>query len=488
MIRFALGPAALALALALLGAASARAQLGTLLSTYPDPAAGAKDRFGHAVAAMGNNILVGAPRDSTLGQEEEAGAAYLLDPTGKLLATFRDPHPAEGDWFGYSVAAVGNHVVVSALRDDAGGRDVGAAYVFDAAGKLLSTLESPNPTGFDAFGQSLVAVGDDKILVGADRWRDPTAGYDSGIAYLFDTQGELLHTFQNPSPGFGDHFGRALAAVGDRIIIAAMGDSSANPGAGAAYVFDQAGSLLETLHSPTAAAGDNFGVALAGQGFNEILVGANLADTAGKDAGAVFRYDVDGQLLGAYANPTGRASENFGLSIAALEDHVVVGAEGLLRGLSRVGGAYLFSPSGALVHTFANPAPSSNDGFGASLEIVGNSLLIGAPLEDAAARDAGAVYLFQGLQEPQLIGDANLDGRVDVGDFQVLRQNFGKPGTRREGDVNADGVISLPDLGSLKANFGATRLTPGAAAVPEPSALLLGSVAAALLYFVRRRR
>jgi hypothetical protein len=485
MIRVALRLPAWALVVVLVMTTSARAQLGALLDTFGDPAAGPKGRFGHSLAALGNNILVGAPRDNTLGPE--TGAAYLLDPTGKLLATFHSPAPGDGDWFGHAVAAVGDRVVISALRNDSGGRDVGAAYVFDTAGTLLATLESPSPTGFDAFGQSLVAVGDDKVLVGADRWRDPGGAFDSGIAYLFDTQGALLHTFQNPTPGSGDHFGRSLAAVGDRIVIGAMGDDTAALGAGAAYVFDHSGALLQTLHSPTAAAGDNFGAVVAGSGVSEILVGANLADIAGKDAGAVFRYDFNGQLVGAYGNPTGRSSENFGLSIAALEDHVVVGAAALLAGVSRVGGAYLFSPSGALVHTFVNPSPSSYDSFGASLGVVGNSLLIGAPLEDAFARDAGAVYLVQGLREPQLIGDADLDGRVDTDDFQTLRQNFGQRGTRRQGDFNGDGLISLLDLGSIKANFGATRQTPGAAAVPEPSSLLLACLAAGLMYFVGRR-
>lgn len=475
MSSSALRQVALALVLCLVGSTSARAQLGTLLTTFQDPAAGPSSRFGSSITAVGKNILVGAPRDSTLG--DEAGAAYLFNGAGKLLTTFHDPSPANGDWFGYSVAAVGDNVVISSLREDVGGQDVGTAYVFDLGGNLLSEINSPNPTGFDAFGQSIVGVGEN-ILIGADRWRDPTGAFDSGVAYLFNPAGDLLQTFENPSPAFGDHFGRSLAVVDDRIVIGAMGDSSQAFGSGAAYVFDLDGDLLNTLHSPAAAAGDNFGASVAGLGFNEILVGANLADGSGKDAGAVYRYDLNGQLVGVINNPTGKAGDNFGLAIAALEDHVLIGADSLQQGANAVGGAYLFSPSGSLVHTFANPAASRNDDFGFAVGVVGNSVLAGAPLEDAVGRDAGAVYLFHGLHQPELVGDANLDGKVDLSDFEILRQNFGKAGSARQGDFTADGFVSLSDFAPLKGNYGATRFTPGAAAVPEPSGLLLAAMAA----------
>jgi len=485
MSRFALRQALLALLLCLAHSATARAQLGTLLTTFQEPTGGEKARFGSSLAAVGNNVLIGAPRDSAKG--DESGAAYLFDGAGKLLTTFHDPAPSEADWFGYSVASAGNNVVISSLLKDEGGRDVGAAYVFDQTGKLLSTITSPNPTGFDAFGQSIVGVGDN-ILIGADRWRDSSGAYDAGIAYLFSPDGKLLSTFENPTPAFGDHFGRSMAVVDDRIVIGAMGDSSKSYGSGAAYVFDLDGDLLNTLHSPSGAVGDNFGASVAGVGLSEILVGANLADGSGKDAGAVYRYDLNGNLVGVINNPSGKSGENFGLAIAALEDHVLIGADSVAKGINPVGAAYLFSPSGSLVNTFANPAASRNDDFGFSLGVVGNSVLVGAPLEDATARDAGAVYLLQGLKQPELVGDANLDGKVDLSDFQILRQNFGKEGTARQGDFTADGLVGLADLGSLKRNFGATRQTPGAASVPEPSGLALAALAGMGACWIGRRR
>jgi FG-GAP repeat protein len=103
------------------------------------------DLFGESLAAVGTNILVGAPGDdSGVG----TGAAYLFDPaTGALLQSFRSPQavvPACHFNFGISVAAVGSNVLVGAPDDTAGFfPEAGAAYLFDATSGAL--LPAPAP-------------------------------------------------------------------------------------------------------------------------------------------------------------------------------------------------------------------------------------------------------------------------------------------------------------------------------------------------------
>ncbi len=85
---------------------------------------------------------------------------------------------------------------------------------------------------------------------------------------------------------------------------------------------------------------------------------------------------------------------------------------------------------------------------------------------------------------PSIPGDFNLDGKVDLTDFGILKSNFGSGTTLAQGDANGDAKVDLSDFGILKANFGKS----GAAAVPEPATWLLASLAAVALLAVRRRR
>ncbi|MFO0899491.1 MAG: PEP-CTERM sorting domain-containing protein [Pirellulales bacterium] len=73
-----------------------------------------------------------------------------------------------------------------------------------------------------------------------------------------------------------------------------------------------------------------------------------------------------------------------------------------------------------------------------------------------------------------LAGDANLDGKIDLNDFGLLKSNFGSGQRLSQGNMNGDGTIDLNDFGILKANFGRSdgpklsELGAQAAPVPEP--------------------
>jgi hypothetical protein len=130
----------------------------------------------------------------------------------------------------------------------------------------------------------------------------------------------------------------------------------------------------------------------------------------------------------------------------------------------------------------------SDGGLGDSLP----AFLLYANGVGSEARSAASSWVEQTLISP-LLGDANLDGRVDLNDFGILKNHFGSGTLRSEGDFNADSQVNLTDFGILKENFGRSA----AAAVPEPATLgqlALGLALASLATFAapfgltRRRR
>ncbi len=93
------------------------------------------------------------------------------------------------------------------------------------------------------------------------------------------------------------------------------------------------------------------------------------------------------------------------------------------------------------------------------------------------------------ILQPQLPGDANGDGKVDVNDLTIVLSNFAQTGmTWNTGDFNGDGRVDVNDLTIVLTNFGSTVGAAGLGAVPEPDTLaLLALGLTALLAWAARR-
>ncbi len=367
---------------------------GMLLQTFNDPTPSYLDEFGRSVALDGNNVLTGKTIDIPI--PFLFGQAHLFDAsTGNLLQTFRDPTPTSRDEFGSSVAVDSNNVLIGAPLDDTNGTNVGQAHLFDAStGNLLQTFNDPTPTGSDEFGRSVTLNGNN-VLIGA-RF-DDTNGTSVGQAHLFDAStGNLLQTFNDPTPTSGDYFGSSVALNGNNVLIGAFGDDTNGTQVGQAHLFDAlTGNLLQTFNDPTPTSRDEFGTSVALDG-NNVVIGAPRDDTNGTSIGQAHLFDAStGNLLQTFNDPTPTFADQFGYSVAVNGNNVLIGAFGDDTIGSGVGQAYLFDAStGNLLQTFNDPTPISINEFGGSVALDGKNALIGASRYD---RNSGLMqaYLFE---------------------------------------------------------------------------------------------
>jgi len=185
-----------------------------LVQTFLNPTPAADDGFGYSVAALGSNVLVGAPFDDT--GTTNAGAVYLFDgSTGALLRTFQQPTPGAGDNFGYSVATLGNNVLVGAPFNSTGATNAGTAYLFDGSTGLCSRpslTPSQQPTTTSAIrwrgGQQ---------RFGRSRYNTHLTPRPGQCTYLKFDRG-LLRTFLNPRPP-SETFSAPPCGVGNNVLL-----------------------------------------------------------------------------------------------------------------------------------------------------------------------------------------------------------------------------------------------------------------------------
>ncbi len=217
---------------------------GVPLLALDNPNPSPYDRFGNAVAISGAFVVVGA-RGADRGAVD-AGRAYVFDLTSATqmepVALLNNPTPTTIEEFGYAVAISGTRVVIGALEDDTGANDTGSAYLYDLASLTptvpVATLNNPSPADGDFFGIS-VAIFGSRVVVGARQ--DDTGADNAGTAYVYDfsssTPALPVATIHNPRPAAGDNFALSVAIGGATVAIGAPFAESPQADKGFLYTF-----------------------------------------------------------------------------------------------------------------------------------------------------------------------------------------------------------------------------------------------------------
>ncbi|MGB7932931.1 MAG: cadherin-like beta sandwich domain-containing protein, partial [Gammaproteobacteria bacterium] len=321
-------------------------------------------------------------------------------------AYIKASNTGDADQFGNSVALSGDTLAVGAYREDSNATgidgdendnsmvDSGAVYVFIRNGTVWSQqayIKASNTGSGDRFGYSLALSGD-TLAVGAYREESNATGIDAdksdnslteaGAVYVFTRSGAVWSQqayIKASNTGSGDAFGWSVALSGDTLAVGATGEASDGSSqtnnslsnAGAAYVFTRSGTMWTQqayFKASNPDSDDSFGYSVA-------LSGDTLAVGADREA----------------SNATGVDGDQ--------DDNTLVNA----------GAVYMFTRSGAAWTQQAYIKASntgSNDVFGWSLALFGETLAVGAAGEassasgingnqnDDSAPFTGAVYVF----------------------------------------------------------------------------------------------
>ena len=163
---------------------------------------------------------------------------------------------------------------------------------------------------------------------------------------------------------------------------------------------------------------DWFGFSVA-QAGSWSASGAPFHDGGGSEAGAVYLVDsLQGAEQKLQADPV-IAGARFGSSVAMDGSILVVGAPGDGPGGGAIGCAYVFERIGGTWNQLArlNGLPGhAGDGFGTSVAIRGNRILIGAPWNNVNGGQAGAAFAFDRRNDDWLLVDVLRSPATGPGD------------------------------------------------------------------------
>ena len=211
------------------------------------PQAGAL--FGMAVAVSGDHAVVGAPHDNAGGANAGASYIFQLSSQGVWSEQVKYIGPQAGALMGTAVAiddaGGGNKRVVIGIPGDA---DSAAMGVDGSAVWFVGVGSSFNDDGAfggaGKFGSSVATSGGRVIVGGPDNVTDPLAPSLDGWAVVYapdtsQTPPWAEDAFLYGNPSSGERFGAAVALSNDLAAIGAPNNAGKGTDSGTAYVYQR---------------------------------------------------------------------------------------------------------------------------------------------------------------------------------------------------------------------------------------------------------
>ncbi len=453
-------------------------------------------RMGSSVGAAGDlngdgfgDLIIGAVEYNN-GQTQEGAAFVYLGGAGNILDNGVDGHLENNQaasFMGGSVAGVGDvngdgfaDVAVGAAAWDAtpNGNE-GRVFVYyggtgtsfdTTADVTLFSSQVGAAFGSSVSGGDINADGFADIIVGSVLYDNGEADEGNAFAYFGSAVFDIVTDGTLQSNQVGAQLGASVSVVGDvngdgyaDVLIGAPAYSNGEAGEGAAMLWlGGIGTSINNIVDGVleggqigAAMGRSVGSAddVNGDGFTDVLVGADSYDTAQANSGAAFLFLGGAGTFNIGADAlleAGQASARMGISVSGGDvnrdgySDVLVGAPSFSAGQSEEGAAFLYFGGARGVDTAADANLASAQGSGQSGHSVATGdvngdgfadLIVGAFGYDQSVgfTNAGTVFIYFGSNGTfNLVADAQLllaTGQIDA--------RFGT--SVAAGDINADG-------------------------------------------------
>jgi len=255
----------------------------------------------------------------------------------------------------------------------------------------------------DWFGVS-VALWGDVAMIGA-QFNDE-ADTDAGAVYVYTYDGlswNFAQKLMASDAASGDRFGSAISLQGDRVVIGAPLDNAPAGDSGSAYVFGHNGSVWveeQKLTAGDGGGGDFFGRHLDLDG-DRVVITADGDDDLDSDAGAAYVFDFNGsswQQTDKLTASDGLAFDGFGSSVSVDGDRLIIGAMLNDESGTSAGKAYVFEFNGSSWSETQKLIASDGAAqalFGAAVDLRGQRALIGASRDNGGATASGSAYVFE---------------------------------------------------------------------------------------------
>ncbi len=259
----------------------------------------------------------------------------------------------------------------------------------------MGMLSPVIPIEREAFGAAIDVAGDRAVI----------SGYGRSNVYVFQYIGFSWNEFTNLRPATitqNDNFGISVSQDGDRIVVGASSYDQPVLSNGTAFVFELINGVWQETQQLTGSVttiGARFGTRVAING-DRILVTSPNSGINSVRTGLVYVFSlidnqwVQSQIL-TVSDSNGAFS--FASSLQVTDEYLFVGAPGTDLFGNNEGAVYIYRWIDG-VPQFDNLLLASDagdgDNFGLAIHYQPPFLVVGAPSVDAAAEDAGAVYVY----------------------------------------------------------------------------------------------